>query len=163
MWWFVIFVLWPLAELFVIVKISEAIGFFWMLVLLILSWPIGTRILRSQGRAAWRQFAEAVQTGREPTEEMLNGALVLFGGLLILVPGFITDAVGLLLLIPPTRALARRAVGRHHSSRLIHRATSFGRRWGVNPRNSGSQANAAHQEYDVDSTAVDVDHPELNH
>jgi len=156
MWWFVIFVLWPLAELFVIVKVSEAIGFFWMLVLLILSWPIGTRILRSQGRAAWRQFAEAVQTGREPTEEMLNGALVLFGGLLILVPGFITDAVGLLLLIPPTRALARRAVGRH-------RATSFGRRWGVNPRNSGSQANAAHQEYDVDSTAVDVDHPELNH
>ena len=161
MWWFVIFVLWPLAELFVIVKVSEAIGFLWMLVLLIISWPIGTRILRSQGRAAWRQFAQAVQAGRTPTEEVLNGALVLVGGLLILVPGFITDAIGLLLLVPPTRALAKAAVKRHHGSSWIHRATRLGNGWGFNRGNSDAQSNPPREEYDVDSTAVDLDNPEL--
>ena len=162
MWWFVILVLWPLAELFVIVKVSDAIGFLWMLLLLIVSWPIGTRILRSQGRAAWRQFAQAAQSGRAPTEEVLNGALVLVGGLLMLVPGFISDVVGLFLLLPPTRALARRAVGRHHGSRWVSRASRFGAAgWGGGRPGSTPPA-GGREEYDVDSTAVDLDNPELD-
>ncbi len=99
--WFVLLVLWPLAELFVIVKLSEAIGFLWVLLLLIISWPIGTRIIKHEGRAALRRLREALAAGREPTNEVLDGALVLVGGLLLLVPGFITDAIGLLLLVPP--------------------------------------------------------------
>lgn len=162
--WFLIFVIWPLAELFVIVKISEAIGFIWMLLLLIISWPVGSRILRSQGRVAWRQFVEAVQAGRPPANEVLNGALVLTGGLLLMVPGFITDVIGLLLLLPPTRALARRLVGRHHGNVWVGRAANLGSGFGFpgNRRNSGSNGPDARQDYDADSTAVDVDGQELN-
>jgi UPF0716 protein FxsA len=158
--WFLIFVIWPLAELFVIVKVSEAIGFIWMLLLLIISWPVGTRVLRAQGRAAWRQFVEAVQAGRPPANEVLNGALVLGGGLLLMVPGFITDVVGLLLLLPPTRAVARNLVARHHASVWVGRAANFGSGFTGNRRNSGGSG--AGQHYDADATAVDLDSPELN-
>ncbi len=75
--WFVLLVLWPLAELFVIVKVSEAIGFLWMLLLLIVSWPIGSRIIRHEGRAALRRLRDALAAGRAPTNEVLDGALVL--------------------------------------------------------------------------------------
>lgn len=159
--WFVIFVLWPLAELFVIIKVAEAIGFLWMLLLLILSWPVGTRFLRRQGRAAWRQFVAAIQAGRPPADEALNGALVLVGGGLLMVPGFISDVIGLVLLIPPTRAIAHRAVSRHHASGWIGRAARFGaggRDAPGDPR--GRRADG--RDYDADTTAVDVDSPELN-
>jgi UPF0716 protein FxsA len=159
--WFLIFVLWPLAELFVIIKVSEAIGFIWMLLLLIISWPVGTRVLRSQGRAAWRQFVEAVQAGRPPANEVLNGALVLTGGLLLMVPGFITDVIGLLLLLPPTRALAHKLVNRHHGNVWVGRAANFGSAFGGNRRNSGASGTDARQAYDADSTAVDIDSQEL--
>ncbi len=157
--WFVIFVLWPLAELFVIVKLSEAIGFLLVLALLVISWPIGTRVIRHEGRAAWRRLQEAINAGRVPTDEVLDGALVLFGGALLLVPGFITDAIGLLLLLPPTRALARRVLARHHTNVWVNRAAGFGAGLGPNPRNSaGTNPN---QYYDVDATATDIDNPEL--
>ena len=160
MFWFLIFVIWPLAELFVIIKVSEAIGFLWMLLLLIISWPLGSRILRAQGRAAWRQFVEATQAGRPPANEALNGALVLTGGLLLMVPGFISDVIGLLLLLPPTRAAARRLVARHHRSVWIGRAANFGSGFGGDRRNPGG--NGTGQQYDADATAVDIDGPELN-
>jgi UPF0716 protein FxsA len=160
--WFVIFVVWPLAELFVIVKVSEAIGFLWMLLALIISWPLGSRILRAQGRAAWKQFGEAIQAGRPPANEALNGALVLAGGLLLMVPGFITDVIGLLLLIPFTRTVARKLVVRHHRSAWIGRAANLGSGFGRNRGNSGGDGPGAGQQYDADATAVDIDNPELN-
>jgi UPF0716 protein FxsA len=160
--WLIVFIIWPLAELFVIVKVSEAIGFLWMLVLLILSWPIGTRVLRTQGRAAWRRFVEAIEAGRAPANEVLNGALVLTGGLLLMVPGFITDVIGLLLLLPPTRALARRTVAHHHGSAWVGRAAGFGSGFRGYRRNSAADQPVAGEDYDVDATAVDLDNPELN-
>jgi UPF0716 protein FxsA len=72
--------------------------------------------------------------------------LVLLGGGLLLIPGFITDALGALLVLPPTRALARGVVARNLRSRLVLRAVRFG---------------AGRQPYDVDSTATDIDQPRL--
>ena len=155
MLWFVLLVLWPLAELFVIVKVSEAIGFIWMLLLLILSWPAGTRIIKLEGRAAMRRLQKAILAGREPTNEVLDGALVLFGGLLLLVPGFLTDAVGLLLLLRPTRALARRVAARNHRSAWLKRAVRLVT-WGVRSGRRGPPDG-----YDADATAVDIDEPQL--
>jgi UPF0716 protein FxsA len=163
MLWFVLLVLWPLAELFVIVKISEAIGFLWMLLLLFISWPIGTWIIRHEGRAAWRRLREALAAGRTPTHEVLDGALVLFGGLLLLVPGFITDAIGLLLLLPPTRALARGVALRNRRARWLNRTVNVVN-WGDVNGGPGSQRRRGPDgsvPYDADSTAVDIDNPQL--
>ena len=161
--WFVLLVLWPLAELFVIVKISEAVGFIWMLLLLLISWPIGSRIIRREGRAASRRLREALAVGRTPTHEVLDGALVLFGGLLLMVPGFITDAIGLLLLLPPTRALARGVALRNRRARWLNRTVSFvswdGMRGGPGSGRGGGPDGPA---YDANGTAVDIDNPQLD-
>ncbi len=137
---------WPVAEVFVAIKVAGAIGVLATLLLLIASWPVGTWALRSRGRAAWRRLGEAVAARRPPGREVLDGALVLLGGMLMIVPGFITDAFGALLLLPPTRALMRRVLVRNLQSRIVVRATAFTR--GATP-------------YDVDSTATDVDQPRL--
>jgi UPF0716 protein FxsA len=135
-------ILWPVAELFVAIKVAEAIGVLLTVVLLIASWPLGVSLLRAEGRVAWRRLSAAVAAGRPPAREVLNGALVVVGGVLLIVPGFITDVFGLLLLLPPTRRLARAGIMRNFRSRLVMRATRFGGR------------PASH---DVDSTATDID------
>jgi UPF0716 protein FxsA len=138
---------WPIAEVYVAIQIAEAIGVLWMLLLLIASWPIGGWALRSRGRAAWRRLGDAVAVGRPPGREVLDGSLIVLGGMLLIVPGFITDALGALLLLPPTRTLLRRALVRNFQSRLVVRAARVTRRPPA---------------YDVDSTATDVDQPRLH-
>src|SRR5947207_11363907 len=109
---------WPVAELYAVIRVAEAIGFLYMLLLLIAAWPIGWWVVRSQGRAVWRRLQVAVAEGRAPTTEVLDGALVIVGGTLLIVPGFISDALALLLLLPPTRALIRLALRRNLNSRF---------------------------------------------
>ena len=139
-------VLWPIAELFVAIQVAHAIGVVPTIVLLIAGWPLGTWALRRQGAAAWRRLGLALGEGRTPAREVVDGALVVIGGVLLMIPGFITDAIGLLLLAPPTRALTRPLLVRNLTSRLVLRATQFSRR--PSP-------------YDVDSTATDIEQPQL--
>ncbi len=139
-------ILWPLAELFVVIKIAEAIGLLWAVLLLAASWPLGSWTLRAQGRAAWGRLRTAVAAGRSPGREVLDGALILIGGVLLIIPGFISDVIGALALLPPTRALLRRGLSRNLQSRLVLRATR------VSPTG---------QPYDVDSTATDLEPPAL--
>lgn len=153
--WFVLLVLWPLAELYVIIKISEAIGFLWMLLLLIVSWPVGWRLIRHQGRAALRRLSQALAAGRAPSNEVLDGTLVLLGALLLLVPGFITDAIGLLFLLPPSRAVARRIAARNHRSAWLNRLAGLDWSATRGPRRGGRQ------DYDAEATAADIDEPQL--
>jgi UPF0716 protein FxsA len=118
-----LFILVPLAELYVILKVGDAIGVGWTILLLAADSVIGSLLLRSQGRAVWRRFNEALQQGRMPHREVQDGVLVIFGGAFLITPGFITDVVGLLLLVPPTRAvirrLAMRVIGRRMSVRVV--------------------------------------------
>jgi UPF0716 protein FxsA len=102
-----LFILVPIAEIYVIIQVGQAIGALWTIALLIADSILGSMLMRSQGRLAWRRFNEAIAAGRPPAREVLDGALVIFGGAFLLTPGFITDAFGLVLLIPPTRALVR--------------------------------------------------------
>jgi UPF0716 protein FxsA len=140
-------VLWPIAELFVAIKVAEAIGVLLTVILLLAGWPIGLWLAKAQGRAAWRRLSAAVAAGRPPGREVIDGALVLVGGLLLIVPGFITDILGLLLLAP-TRAVARGAIARNFQSRVVMAATRF--------------SGAPRSDYDVDSTATDLDRSQLH-
>jgi UPF0716 protein FxsA len=105
-----LFIVVPIAEIYVIIKVGEAIGALWTVVLLIADSVIGARLVAWQGRAAWRRFGEAVAQGRVPHNEVVDGVMIIFGGALLLTPGFITDVLGILLILPPTRAMLRRAV-----------------------------------------------------
>jgi UPF0716 protein FxsA len=137
-------IFWPIAELFVAIRVGDAIGALPTILLLIASWPIGAWVLRSQGRAAWRRLSTVVAQGRTPAREVIDGALVLAGGFLLMIPGFITDVIGLVLLLAPTRAVLRIPVQRNFRSRLVSRTVRFTQR-----------------HYDVDSTAHDIDPPPL--
>jgi UPF0716 protein FxsA len=140
-------IIWLLAELFVVIRVADAIGALYTVLLLIVSWPLGAWVLRSQGRAAWRRLNAAVAAGRSPGREVLDGVLILIGGLLLIVPGFISDVLGVCALLPPTRALLRGGLTRHLHSRFVVQATRFA---------------AGNRPYDVDSTATDVDQSQLH-
>ena len=99
-----LFILVPLAELYVILKVGEAIGAVWTILLLAADSVLGSLLLRAQGRSVWGRFNTALAEGKMPHREVIDGVLVIFGGAFLITPGFITDVVGLLLLIPPTRA-----------------------------------------------------------
>jgi UPF0716 protein FxsA len=138
-----LFIVVPIAELAVIIQVGQAIGVWWTIALLIADSILGSALMRSQGRAAWRRFGEATQAGRVPAREVLDGALVIFGGALLLTPGFITDILGLILLIPPTRAVVRGILARRLAHRMVVSV-------------SGPQVRRRRDD-DVEGTAVDVD------
>ena len=153
----IVFIVVPIAEIAVLIQIGQTIGFLPTLTLLILDSVLGAVLLRSQGRAAWVRLHRALAEGRIPGREVIDGALVIFGGALLLTPGFLTDILGLILLLPPTRALVRRALVARFSGRLVASATAgaqsrVGRMFrfetgaGGRPRRSGSDD-------DVDATA----------
>lgn len=97
----------PIIELYLFVQVSSAVGFgsalFWIVAVSV----IGAWLVRREGMGALRRANAKVSQGEVPTDELINGILIVFAGALMLTPGFLTDAVGLLLLLPPTRALLR--------------------------------------------------------
>jgi UPF0716 protein FxsA len=107
-----LFIVVPILEIYVIIQVGQAIGALPTVALLIADAILGAWLLRAQGRRAWAAFGEALSAGRMPHREILNGALVIAGGAFLLTPGFISDAVGLLLLIPPTRAAIAAGISR---------------------------------------------------
>lgn len=110
---FAAFVVVPLLELYVILELAApAIGLSQTIAILLGVSVAGAALVRHEGVRAWRRFREALAQSRIPAEEVVDGALVLVGGTLLLTPGFITDVVGLLLVLPPTRALGNRLVRR---------------------------------------------------
>jgi UPF0716 protein FxsA len=106
----ILFVVVPIAELYVIVQIAGEIGILPTLALLVIDSIVGVMLMKSQGRLAWRRFNEATAAGRIPAREVADGALIILGGAFLLTPGFLTDIIGFLLLIPPTRLLFRKTV-----------------------------------------------------
>jgi UPF0716 protein FxsA len=144
----VLFIVVPIAELAILIQVGQAIGVWWTIALLIADAVLGSMLARSQGRAVWRRFNLALQTGRPPAREVLDGTLVLFGGALLLAPGFLTDIFGLFLLLPPTRAFVRAVLVRRFMGRMV---TSMTR----GPTSPGP----ARQSYDVEGSAVDTPTP----
>ena len=104
---FLVFTVIPVVELYVIIKVGHVIGPLNTIVLLILTGMSGAYLARSQGGQVLRRIEESISRGIMPTEEMIDGAMVLAGGILLLTPGFLTDLFGLALLIPITRVFVK--------------------------------------------------------
>jgi UPF0716 protein FxsA len=104
----VLFVVVPLVELAVIMRVGQLLGTWPTIGLLVADSILGAWLLRREGRRAWQQFRRALEQARWPGDEVTQGGLVIVGGTLLLTPGFVTDVVGFLLLLPPTRAVLSR-------------------------------------------------------
>jgi UPF0716 protein FxsA len=142
----VLFIVVPIAELYVIIQVGEAIGLLPTLALLLADALLGSLLLRHQGRGAWRRFNAAIAERRFPGREVADGLMIAIGGTLLLAPGFITDIVGLILLVPPTRAIVRRLL-----------KSFMGRRFVVATVGSyTSQAPRPERHYDFDATAEEA-------
>jgi UPF0716 family protein affecting phage T7 exclusion/8-oxo-dGTP pyrophosphatase MutT (NUDIX family) len=107
----------PVAEIYVIIQVAHAIGVVPAVLALLLISAAGPGLVRRQGLGVWSRARDRIRSGEVPGRELMDGVLLLSSGVLITVPGFITDALGLLLLLPPVRALARRLVIRRLARR----------------------------------------------
>lgn len=156
----VLFIVVPIAELYVIVKVGELIGIWPTLALLLADALLGSFLLKHQGRSAWRRFNEALSQRRFPGKEVADGALVIVGGTLLLTPGFLSDVAGLVLLFPPTRALVRRLLRRYALGRFT--VVGLGARMpggGAGPGGpdpGGRGPGGASRSYDFDATAEEL-------
>lgn len=136
----VLFLLLSLAEIAVFVRVGSAIGVWPTLALVLISAVGGLAIVRLQGLATMRRARAALGRGELPAAELFNGACLLLAGILLLTPGFLTDLVGLLLLVPPLRAGLR---------------LWLGRRLGVEPQRDSRTGSAV-----IDGDFAEVDLPE---
>jgi UPF0716 protein FxsA len=114
----VLFIVVPLVELAVLIQVGQVIGPLWTIAALVAVSVLGAWLVRREGPRAWRRFRDALEQGRLPTDEVIEGALVLFGGVLLLTPGFLSDALGLVLMVPPTRALIATVLKRRLGARM---------------------------------------------
>lgn len=151
----ILFIVVPILELYVIIQVGQWIGVVPTLLLLLADAVLGSMLLKHQGRGAWRRFNEALGARRFPGKEVADGLLIVIGGTLLLSPGFITDIFGLFLLIPPTRAIARRALKRLTIGRFMVVGMPGGGQgpFGPPPGGAGSGPN---RDYDFEGTAEEV-------
>ena len=116
---FVAFLVVPLVEIYVLIQVGQVIGVWWTILLLIADSLFGGWLVRREGGRAWRALTDALGSGRMPARELADGALILIGGTLMLTPGFVTDAFGVLLILPFTRPVFRRLLTGAVSRRLV--------------------------------------------
>jgi len=146
----VLFIVVPIAELYVIVQVGQAIGIWPTLALLLADALLGSFLLKHQGRGAWLRFNQALAERRFPGKEVVDGLLIVVGGTLLLAPGFLTDIVGLFLLVPPTRAIVRGLLRRFTIARFVVVGMPGGGGPMRDPRGEPSR------DYDYDATAEEV-------
>lgn len=121
MWLFFLFVAVPIVEIGLFIQVGGFLGLWPTLAIVILTALAGTTLMRAQGMAALQKLQKNIESGGNPADPIANGAFILVAGLLLLTPGFFTDTVGLLLLVPPVRQALIRAV----AARLKSKATTF--------------------------------------
>jgi UPF0716 protein FxsA len=121
---FLLFTAVPLVDLWVLLQIGRALGFWSTVALVVATGLVGAWLAKAEGLRVLRDWQRALAEGRLPDEGVLSGALVLAGGILLVTPGVLTDALGLLLLVPPTRRVAaaglRRWLRRQIDAGRIH-------------------------------------------
>ncbi|MFG6116601.1 FxsA family protein [Halobacillus sp. MO56] len=121
--WLLLFILVvPALEIGLLVWVGNIIGPLWVVLLIILTGVIGAWLAKQQGLETINNFRQSMANGQVPQDTLLDGACILVGGAVLLTPGFITDAIGFLLLLPPTRAPIKRLI-RKLIKRMMDRGT----------------------------------------
>lgn len=100
----------PFVELFILLRVGSSIGAVNTIVLLVVVSVVGAALVKREGFAVLRAAQARMAAGSVPGRELIDGVMILFAGALLLTPGFLTDLLGILLLLPPTRAVLRRSV-----------------------------------------------------
>jgi UPF0716 protein FxsA len=175
----ILFIVVPILELWLIIEIGGLIGVVPTLALLLADALLGSLLLRHQGRGAWERFNKAIAERRFPGKEVADGLLIAIGGTLLLAPGFITDIVGILFLVPPTRAIVRGLLKRIAGKRILvmggpagaaygaasagSRAYGYAKTGGGGPNGSDPRSNGARRDYDFEGSAEEIegDDPQL--
>lgn len=113
-WWVLalLFVVVPVVEIYLLIQVGQVIGAWWTVLLLVAAGFAGSYLVKREGGRAWRALQQALAEHRMPARELADGALILIGGTLLLTPGFLSDVVGALMILPFTRPVARRLLTR---------------------------------------------------
>ncbi len=115
----VLFIVVPAIEIYILIQVGQVIGVLPTIVLLLVDAALGTWLFRREGRKAWTALSTALAERRLPAKEVADGALVVLGGAFLLTPGFVTDVIGVLCLLPPTRAVLRRLMTGLFARRML--------------------------------------------
>jgi UPF0716 protein FxsA len=107
----------PLAEIMLFIEIGSRIGTWMTLIIVVLTAVLGASLAQREGLKTWWRLQEKLSQGHMPDEELLDGALILFAGALLLTPGFLTDSIGFLLLYTKTRPVIKRWLRQRFSQR----------------------------------------------
>jgi UPF0716 protein FxsA len=118
---FVLFVVVPFAELYVILQVAHAVGGVTTIAILVAMSFLGAALVKREGLGVLRRAQQRMNAGQVPGRELVDGVLILLSGALLLTPGFLTDAVGVLLLLPPVRAGMRAFAIRRLRHRVVLR------------------------------------------
>lgn len=140
-----LFIVVPLAEIAILVKVGQYIGWLWTILIVIFTAFIGTWLLRQQGFGVMSRAMEALASGRMPVEPVIEGMFLLIAGAFLLTPGLLTDAVGFLLLIPSIRmAVAKWTLRKLLQSGSVH-VSVFGEQPTADPETEGVGPREAHK------------------
>lgn len=115
----------PTTEVFLFMLAGKTIGVMWTLAIILATGILGGYLAKSQGLKAWRDLQQNLQNGQMPGDSLMDGALILAGGILLITPGFFTDAMGLLLLLPVTRAKVRQWIISYFKQKMIRQTVVY--------------------------------------
>ena len=153
-WLLLLFIGVPLAEFYSFLWLGSRIGLLASVAVILLTGFAGAALARQEGMLAWLKVRETLARGQDPSRELLNGLVILVAGICLLIPGFVTDVVGLLLLLPPVRSLVMAALHRHWRPKVSFGPGGFG--VGSAPEEEFAEARPFEDAGD-DSEVIDVD------
>jgi UPF0716 protein FxsA len=113
-----VFIVFSLVEIYVLVTVGQAIGALNTIALVIIIALIGAWLAKHEGASVLRRIQNQLNAGKMPNNELIDGGLILTGGILLITPGFVTDILGIFLLFPPTRAVVRTIVKRRFNLKI---------------------------------------------
>jgi UPF0716 protein FxsA len=139
----VTFLLVPIVEIYLLIQVGQVIGALWTVFLVVLTAVIGVWLLKIQGMSTLQRAQQKMQNGQMPAQEMLEGLGLVLAGAFLLTPGFFTDTIGFLLLLPPTRVwLVGKLVARMMASgQFVGQSSVHGYRNDTSPGEKGPDRN----------------------